>query len=136
MAEAELVDTEVVRTSIGTWDTELDNMAEAEIACPAIEVEEDSEEDIEMILTSIGNDVFELCDTDLDGGYTSKGQTKFEEDKGTKGPRDKGIVPGEFQDMVPGGFREFQCDSEHLEKTCESDCIQIELQSNEHVTEL
>ena len=82
----ELVDTledttEVVRTSNGTWDTEMDNAVDSDSdnviyskAVPtSIRVDTyirdtyatrdtnyDSEEDIDMILTSIGTDAFEL----------------------------------------------------------------------------
>ena len=150
MAEAELVDTledttEVVRTSIGTWDTETDNVvgtgradscgtcdSESDIVVyskvaptntfAARDINFDSEEDIEMILTSIGTDAFELYNTDMDASrHTAIGQ--FEEDIG----------------MVPAaGIKGFQCEVDQFENTCEDecDCTPIGLQSSEHVTEL
>ena len=153
MAEAELVDTledttEVVRTSIGTWDTETDNVVDtgradscgtcdsesetvvySKVVPTSIRVDTygardinfDSEEDIEMILTSIGTDAFELCNTDMDARHTAIGQ--FEEDIG----------------MVPAaGIKGFQSEVDQMENTCEEEhhCTQIGLQSSEHVTEL
>ena len=142
MAEAELVDaledtTEVVRTSIGTWDTEMDNVVDtcesesdnvlySKVVPACIRVDTyatrdtnyDSEEDIEMILTSIGTDAFELYNTDLDVEHTAIVQTK------SKLERDMG--------MVPAGIKVFQCEGEHKEHIgCEQDCTQ-----SEHVTEL
>ena len=144
MAEAELVDTledtEVVRTSIGTLeDTEMDNAVDTCGSCDSDsdnvlyskavptsirvntygtrDTNYDSEEDIEMILTSIGTDTFELYNTELDDRHTAIGQ--LEEDIG----------------IVPARIKGLQC--EHIiESNCERDCNQIELQSSEHVTEL
>ena len=151
MAEAELVDTledttELVRTSCGTWDTDVvdtdradscgscDSESEivvySKIVPTSIRVDSygaqdinfDSEEDIEMILTSIGADAFELYNTDdMDARHTAIGQ--FEEDIG----------------MVPvAGIKGFQCEVELLENSFEGEqhCTQIGLQSSEHVTEL
>ena len=141
--------TEVVRTSIGTWETEMENAVDTDKAdsCGTCDSESDivvysrvvptsirvdtyaardinfdSEEDIEMILTSIGTDAFELYNTDMDASrHTAIGQ--FEEDIG----------------MVPAaGIKGFQCEVDQFENTCEDecDCTPIGLQSSEHVTEL
>ena len=141
--------TEVVRTSIGTWETEMENAVDTDkadscgtcdsesdivvyskVAPTSIRVDTfaardinfDSEEDIEMILTSIGTDAFELYNTDMDASrHTAIGQ--FEEDIG----------------MVPAaGIKGFQCEVDQFENTCEDecDCTPIGLQSSEHVTEL
>ena len=148
MAEAELVDaledtTEVVRTSIGTWDTEMDNVVDtcdsesdnvlySKVVPTCIRVDTyttrdtnyDSEEDIEMILTSIGTDAFELYNTDLDVEHTAIVQTKSKVEKDIE--------------MVPARIKVFQCEGEHKEIIfgCEQDCTQIGLHSSEHVTEL
>ena len=140
--------TEVVRTSIGTWVTEMENAVDTDKAdsCGTCDSESDIvvysrvvptsirvdtfaardinfdlEEDIEMILTSIGTDAFELCNTDVDASHTAIGQ--FEEDIG----------------MVPAaGIKGFQSEVDQIENTCgeEYHCTQIGLQSSEHVTEL
>ena len=138
-----LEDTEVVRTSIGTsWDTEMDNAVDTcGTACDsdsdnvlyskavsasirvdtysARDTNYDSEEDIEMILTSIGTDTFELYNTELDARHPAIGQ--LEED----------IV------VVPARVKGLQC--EHIiESNCEVEhnCNQIEMLLSEHVTEL
>ena len=135
----ELVDTledttEVVRTSNGTWDTEMDNGVDtfdsdsdnviySKAVPTSIHVDTyirdtfgnrdtnyDSEEDIDMILTSIGTDAFELYNTELDA-------------------RDAAIVQLE-EVIVPARIKE----CEHMGSNCEQN--KMELPPSEHVTEL
>ena len=146
-----LEDTEVVRTSIGTWDTEMDNAvdicgtcdsdSEDVIYCKPVttrirvdtygprDTNYDSEEDIEMILTSIGTDTFELYNTELDAGHTAISQ--IEEDISMVPARMKGF---QCEQIIESNY---QCE-QILKSNCkgERDCNQIDLQSSEHVTEL
>ena len=142
MAEAELVDTledtEVVRTSIGTLeDTEMDNAVDTCGSCDSDsenvlyskavptsirvntygtrDTNYDSEEDIDMILTSIGTDAFELYNTELDA-------------------RDTAIVQLEEAIGMPVPARIKECD--HMGSNCEGEQNKIELPPSEHATEL
>ena len=117
----------------GTSDSDSEDVIYSKQVTTSIRVDtygpRDSEEDIEMILTSIGADTFELYNTELDAGHTAISQ--IEEDIS----------------MVPARMKRFQCEQiiesnyqweQILKSNCEGerDCNQIDLQSSEHVTEL
>ena len=117
MAEAELVDTledttEVVRTSIGTWDTETDNVVDINRAdsCGTCDLESDIVVYSRVVPTSIRVDTYAARDINFDS----------EEDI----------------EMILTSIGTDEVDQ--IENTCEGecDCTPIGLQSSEHVTEL
>ena len=107
------------------------------VICAARDIDSDSEEGIEMILTSIGRDAFDLCNVDLDN-VTEFGRVAGVAPELVRLPNSPPGAGGLGNLTTPERIKRIQYEGSNMATICEreSDNNKILLEACEQMTEL